>query len=225
MVKKIDQSDRITKFLFFFIFFRREQDKQIIFEKELLSLRIIWIFPLQYCKITTSIFTAYEYTLLIILLSSVHVCFLVVIICIRVAKIDWCALSTSILEIFAFINFSSLILYVSLGMQCKYQGPETKTMIASRRVGTCEKIEHCTSRRLRNCFIIISLDRWSFMSNVQSFFQAYSTFNYLIWVPAPRNDFRLIITNRKMILFIIKYSIKAMDQSDHVTKFYIISFI
>lgn len=42
---------------------------------------------------------------------------------------------------------------------------ETKTMIVSRRVGekTCEKIGHCAPRRLRNCFIIITLDRWSFI--------------------------------------------------------------
>ena len=35
MVKKIDRSDTITNFLFFFLFFRREQDKHTIFVKAL----------------------------------------------------------------------------------------------------------------------------------------------------------------------------------------------
>ena len=50
MVKKIDRSDTITNFLFFFIFFRHEQDKHIIFVKALLSLRI---FLQQYLNINT----------------------------------------------------------------------------------------------------------------------------------------------------------------------------
>ena len=41
MVKKIDLSGTITKFLFFFVlFFRHKQDKHMIFVKELLSIRI-----------------------------------------------------------------------------------------------------------------------------------------------------------------------------------------
>ena len=38
MVKKIDRSDTITNFLFVFLFYRREQDKNIIFVKAVLLL-------------------------------------------------------------------------------------------------------------------------------------------------------------------------------------------